>query len=91
MEPNTLPAPVRGLAAASVSLGFFSMVVFWWFPFGLILSTVGLSLGLICMLLGIKGGLRGENLALLGTCLSGFSFTMILTLTHGIRILFWDH
>ena len=40
-------APIGGgLSGASIGLGFFSMCVFWWYPFSPILSTVGLVLGL---------------------------------------------
>jgi hypothetical protein len=85
--PWTERAPSRGLAAASVGLGFFSLVVFWWFPFGLFLSIVGLALGLVCMALGIRGGLRGENLALVGTMLSGSGLVVIMTVARGARMI----
>src|SRR5437868_2982997 len=42
---HAFTAPVRGIAVASVALGFFSMIVFWWKPFGGMLAAVGLILG----------------------------------------------
>lgn len=84
-------APTRGFAVASVSLGFFSMIVFFWYPFGLLLASVGFVLGFGSWLLGIRGGLRGENLALMGAGLCAFSITVILTLTQGLRFIQWDH
>ena len=67
------------------------MIVFWWYPFGLILSTVGLVLGLTSLALKIRGGYHGENLAIVGTCFCATSFTVIMILTQGLRFVMWDH
>ena len=80
----------RGVAAASVGLGFFSACVFWWTPFSGMLSTVGLVLGLISLLRGVKGGLRGENYAMVGTLLCATVLTIALTLNQGLRYVQWD-
>ena len=80
----------RGMAAASVGMGFFSAVVFFWTPFSSILSAVGLLLGLICVLRGVKGGLRGENYAMVGTLLCAASLGLTVTLTQGLRYVQWD-
>jgi hypothetical protein len=81
--------PTRGIAVASVSLGYLSMVVFWWYPFSLELASVGFILGVVSMLIGLRGGIRGENLALVGTCLCGFSLSVIVTLNLALRHLQW--
>ena len=60
-DTRVYPAPTRGFAVASVGLGFFSMIVFFWKPFGLILASVGLVLGLTSWVFGNRGGLRGER------------------------------
>ncbi len=80
----------RGLAGASVGLGFFSMCVFWWTPFTSILATVGFVLGLFSVLRGVKGGLRGENYAMVGTILCATSLSITLTLNQFLRYLQWD-
>lgn len=80
----------RGMAACSVGMGFFSAVVFFWTPFTSILSSVGLTLGLISLARGVKGGLRGENYAMVGTLLCGASLSISLTLNQGLRYLQWD-
>ena len=49
-------APIRGIAVASISLGFFSMIVFWWYPLGLILASSGFVCGVGSLLFGIRGG-----------------------------------
>jgi hypothetical protein len=84
--------PMNGVAVASVSLGFFSLVVYWWYPFALILSTAGLVIGLSCLAVKLRGGLRGENMALIGTTLCAISFTVIITLTQALHfMMWWDH
>lgn len=80
----------RGLAGASIGMGFFSMVVFWWVPFSGILATVGLSLGVFSLARGVRGGLRGENYALAGTAICATSLAIGLTLNQALRYLIWD-
>ncbi len=81
----------RGIAVASISLGFFSMVVFFWHPFSTCLSAVGLTLGVISLLRGVRGGLHGERLALGGTALCAVSLSITLTLNQFLRFVQWDH
>jgi hypothetical protein len=78
------------MAAASVGLGFFSAVVFWWIPFSGILSAVGFTLAVISLCRGVKGGLRGENYAAVGFFLCGAVFTIAITLNQALRYLQWD-
>jgi hypothetical protein len=80
----------RGLAGASVGLGFFSVCVFWWTPFSSLLAGVGFILGLISVLRGVRGGLRGENYAMVGTLLCATSLTITVTLNQMLRYVQWD-
>lgn len=80
----------RGLAAASVGLGFFSAVIFFWTPFTSLLASVGLLLGLISVARGVKGGLRGENYAMVGTLLCAASLGISVTLNQALRYMQWD-
>lgn len=85
------PMPVlRGMASASIGLGFFSLVVFWWYPFSFMLSGAGLIIALFCLLRGVRG-LYGENHALIGATLCSISFATILTLTEILHVVMWDH
>ena len=79
----------RGIAGASIGMGFFSMIVFFWTPFSSFLSTVGLTLGLISLLRGVRG-YRGENFALVGTALCATSLSITITLTQVLRYLQWE-
>ncbi|AWM36118.1 hypothetical protein GobsT_61150 [Gemmata obscuriglobus] len=80
----------RGLAGASVGLGFFSACIFFWTPMTSILSSVGLTLGLISLARGVKGGLRGENYAMVGTLLCATSLSITVTLNQVLRYVQWD-
>ncbi|MBA4187906.1 MAG: hypothetical protein C0467_07795 [Planctomycetaceae bacterium] len=83
-------APIGGgLSGASIGLGFFSMIVFFWFPFSPIISSVGLILGLISLCRGARGP-RGENFALGGVALCGLSLSLTITLNFVLRYLQWD-
>jgi hypothetical protein len=77
------------MAAASIGLGFWSSIVFWWYPFGPILATVGLILGLISLVRGVRGP-RGENFAFIGVAICATSLTIAFTLNHVLRYLQWD-
>ncbi len=99
MEHPTPPTPagpgyapaVRGIAAASVALGYFSLIVFFWKPFGMLLGAVGLTLGLISLAIGNKGGLRGENVALAGVGICAFSLSITTAVYWGIGFLTWGY
>ncbi|MBX9626782.1 MAG: hypothetical protein K2X82_23475 [Gemmataceae bacterium] len=99
MEPAPPPVadrpkyspPTSGIAVASVSLGYFSMLVFWWKPFGLLLAAVGLLLGLVSLAVGNRGGLRNENLALTGTLICAFSLGVINALYWGVLYVMWGY
>jgi hypothetical protein len=88
---RTYPAPTRGFAVASVALGYFSMIVFFWKPFSLVLSSVGFVLGVTSWAIGNRGGLRGEpNTAVIGTLVCGFSAGLTATLYKFLGVVQWD-
>ena len=80
----------RGMAGASIGLGFFSTIIFFWTPFASFLSSVGLVLGLISMIRGVRG-YRGENFALAGTALCAASLSITVTLNQVLRYIQWDY
>lgn len=84
-------APTRGIAIASVALGFFSLIVFWWKPFGGFLASTGLVLGLVSLAVGNRGGLRGENYALAGVGICAFSLSVIAALYFGLGAVMWNY
>ncbi|HVL14261.1 MAG TPA: hypothetical protein VM529_16945 [Gemmata sp.] len=96
--PHTPPAApatrivnpiLGGMAGASFGLGFFSAIVFFWYPFGPILATVGLALGMFTLARGVRGP-RGENFPLAGVAMCAVSLTVSFTLNHVLRFLQWD-
>ena len=78
-----------GMAGASIGIGFFSSIVFWWYPFGPILAAVGLILGLVSMARGVRGP-RGENFPLIGVAICATSLAVSFTINHVLRFLQWD-
>jgi hypothetical protein len=86
---NSIPV-LRGASVASIGMGFFSLVVFWWYPFALILSSAGLAIALFCMFRKVRG-IHGENLALIGATICGIVVSVIVTLTQLLHIVMWDH
>ena len=80
----------RGIAGASIGMGFFSTIVFFWTPFSSFLSSVGLVLGLISLARGVRG-YRGENFALAGTAICATSLSITVTLTQLLRYVQWDY
>jgi len=56
----------RGLATASFCLAFWGMLTFWWYPFGLMLSSLALTFGLMAVFFGWRSGQNGYHLAWLG-------------------------
>jgi hypothetical protein len=90
-EPRVYPAPTRGFAVASVALGYFSLIVFFWKPFGMILGAVGFTLGVIALLIGNRGSMRGEgNMAWIGTLVCGFSLSITIALYKMLGMVQWD-
>jgi hypothetical protein len=80
------PLYLRGMGVASFSLGFFSMLVFWWFPFGLFVASAGFVFGSIAYLRGVRVG-DTDNLAFVGPLLCATSISIIITYRFGIDFL----
>jgi hypothetical protein len=85
------PVVLRGVAAASFAFGFFSLVVFWWWPFAVSLSTAGIVLGVAAYLCGARTERRGLLYAAGGAALSAFNLSVILFCYQGVHTLFLDH
>ncbi len=88
MVPIRESSELRGMATFSVGCGFWTMVVFWWYPYSLIVSASGFVIALFTLALGVRGR-NGENLPLIGATLCAISLTIILTITQGLHILLW--
>jgi hypothetical protein len=81
IETHELPAPVRGLAVASFGMSFFSMLVFWWIPFGFLLASAATTLAIASMILGVRTKARGLYYALGAILVSGVGATNALLAT----------
>jgi hypothetical protein len=68
----------RGIATASFALGMWGSLVFWWYPFGMCLCSVGLVLGIISVIMGyrVKADVTGEPLAWAGIGFSSLGLSL---------------
>ena len=81
----------RGIATASFALGLWGLLVFWWYPFGMMLATVGLVLGVISLAFGVRvpsGGGRGEPLGVAGVGTSALALTMGVLVYRFVQVAF---
>jgi len=88
IEVDEVPAPVRGLAVASFGMSFFALLVFWWIPFGFLLSAAATGLGVLSILLGVRSVAKGIYYPLGGILVSGIAATTALLTTRLSEIWF---
>jgi hypothetical protein len=80
----------RGIAAASLCIGFWSLLVFWWYPYSIFIATVGLVLGLAARVSGWRVEAHGANLAFLGVVLNLLTIGTALT-AYRVMQFFFEH
>lgn len=78
----------RGLATASFSLGFWALLTFWWYPFGLMIGIVSITCGLISLLMGVKTGHGEHNLAPIGIGLSTVAISLAIGAYRFVQLAF---
>lgn len=98
MTHDSHPTPVRitpavsttkrGFATASFSLGLWGLIVFWWYPFGMSIATVGVLCGIVTLAMGIRAGKDGENLAALGIFLGSSSIGLAIASYRFMQLAF---
>jgi hypothetical protein len=88
IEVHELHATVRGLAVASFGMSFFAMLVFWWIPFGFLLSGAATTLAVLSIILGVRTRARGLFYALGGIAISGIAASQALLTTKLSGLLF---
>lgn len=72
-ETSPLHTTRRGMAAASLCFGFWSGLVFWWYPYSIFIAVVGLTLGVVAKLMGVKVERHGADLAVIGIVLNSMT------------------
>lgn len=80
-EAPPLPAPEtpvvnttrRGIATAAFTLGLWGSLTFWWFPFGMWVGLIALTLGTVANLRGWRANSNGDSLATAGQVLGGMA------------------
>ena len=72
--PKTTPithTTRRAIGAASMCLGIWSCLVFWWYPFGLMVGATATALAMTAILMGWRAGKEGQHLAWFGLFFGG--------------------
>jgi hypothetical protein len=80
----------RGIAAASCCFGVWTMLTFWWYPYGPMLSFVGIVLGSIAVVKNWRGGIDGDNLALYGVVLNAINLGNAFAVYRVVQVYFGD-
>jgi hypothetical protein len=88
VNPILQHTTLRGMATASFCFGFWGTLVFWWYPYGPMLAAVGVLFGLITMAMGVRAGLRRENLALGGVILGMNAIGLGFASYRGVQAFF---
>ena len=70
IDVDALNHRIRGLAVASFGIGLFSLLTFWWFPFGLCLGLLAATLGSTAIGLGVRTVDKGLYFAVGGIALA---------------------
>jgi len=78
----------RGFATASLSFGLWGSLVFWWYPFGFMIASLGVTFAIISLLMGFRVGGKGENLAWLGLMFGSIGAGSALTAYRFMQIAF---
>ncbi|MSR52878.1 MAG: hypothetical protein EXS09_06260 [Gemmataceae bacterium] len=89
IEVHELHATVRGLAVVSFGMSYFALLVFWWIPFGFLLSFAASSLGILSIILGVRTKARGIYYPLSGILISGVAATSALLTTKLSELIFF--
>ncbi len=89
-QTSVLYTTRRGLATASFSFGFWGTLVFWWYPFGMCVATLGLIFGLISVACGFKSRAdgTGEPLAYVGIFLGATGLSLALLVYRFMQMAF---
>lgn len=87
-NPALTGTTARGIATASLCFACWGNLVFWWYPYGLFLGVLAVILGMVTLVMGIRAGLRRENLALGGVILGLNAIGLCAASYRGVQFFF---
>jgi hypothetical protein len=79
---------MRGMATVSFCFGCWSSLVFWWYPYGLFVGMMAVILGVVTLALGVRAGLRRENLAFYGVLMGMNACGLAFACYRGVQFFF---
>ncbi len=78
----------RGLATASLCLGMWGALTFPLYPFGMLISMIGVTIGVVAVLLGVRAGNEGQHLAWVGIAFGSVGVGVSLTIYRFYQLAF---
>ncbi len=78
----------RAIAVSSMTLGVWSVLVFWWYPFGLFMGSAAAGMAMLCIALGWRAGKEGQHLAWFGLLFGGSGAGMAFTSYRFMQLVF---
>ena len=98
--PATVPAiqktsPIlhttrRAIATSSMTLGVWSVLVFWWYPFGLMVGLAASTMAMTSIMLGWRAGKEGQHLAWFGLFFGGSGVGLSIASYRFMQLVFED-
>ena len=78
----------RAIATSSLTLGVWGCLVFWWYPFGILIASAATAMALISIALGWRAGKEGQHLAWLGLFFGGSGVGMAVAAYRFMQFVF---
>ena len=71
-------------------LGIWSCLVFWWYPFGILIGSTATALAMLAIALGWRAGKEGQHLAWFGLFYGGSGAGMAVVSYRFMQYVFDD-
>jgi hypothetical protein len=78
----------RAIATSAMTLGIWSVLVFWWYPFGLFMGITATALAMLSIAMGWRAGKEGQHLAWFGLLFGGSGAGMAFTSYRVMQLVF---
>ena len=78
----------RAIATSSMTLGVWACIVFWWYPFGLMMGSTAAALAMLSIALGWRAGKEGQHLAWFGLFFGGSAAGMAVVSYRFMQLVF---
>ena len=80
----------RAIATSSMTLGVWSVLVFWWYPFGMMVGLAASTMAMTSIMLGWRAGKEGPHLAWFGLFFGGSGIGLSIASYRFMQLVFED-